>query len=158
GRMRQTIANRRCFCPNKTGYFERGHARAMLDTVLASYVLFKFRRESFVLTEYRREYTEFNESITREHYLHYSGQKVEYELERIYDRHSDLFTRQAIAELQREHDRISPEFESDKRALAHLLSFAKENYLEAQTKQLTSEIAEYEATSYIDWDGQRVGF
>jgi len=111
-----------------------------------------------LLTEYRREYTEFNESITREHYLHYSGQKTEYELERIYDRYSDLFTRQAIGDLQREYDGISPDFDNDRKGVRHLLTFAKENFLEAQTKQLTAEIAEHEATSHIYWEGREVPF
>jgi len=111
-----------------------------------------------LLAEYQREYTDFNRSLNREAYLHYSGQKEEYELERIYDRYSDLFTRDAIERLRKEHDRIPVDFDTDRRAIAHLLTFAQENYLEAQVKNLTVEIAEREASAKFDWDGQPVEF
>ena len=40
-----------------------------------------------MLAEYQQEYTDFNRALNREAYLHYSGQKEEYDLERIYDRY-----------------------------------------------------------------------
>jgi hypothetical protein len=111
-----------------------------------------------LLAEYQREYTDFNKSLNREDYLHYSGLQDEYNLERIYDRYGDLFTKDAIDRLKLEHDRIPADFDTDRRAIAHLLTFARENYLAAQVKSLTAEIAEREAAAKFDWDGEAVEF
>jgi hypothetical protein len=111
-----------------------------------------------LLAEYQREYTDFNRSLNRETYLHYSGQKEDFDLERIYDRYSDLFTKDAIDRLRQQHDRIPVEFETDRRAVSHLSTFGQENYLEAQVKNLTAEIAEQESAAKFDWDGGSVEF
>ena len=49
---------------------------------------------------YRAEADAFMTEISREHYLHYSGQKDDYAIEAIYDRHADLFSRDAVDELR----------------------------------------------------------
>ncbi len=52
------------------------------------------------LDRYRAEADEFVQAISREHYLHFSGQKDDYEIEAIYERHPRLFAREAVDELR----------------------------------------------------------
>ncbi len=44
------------------------------------------------LNGYRAEAEEFVSAIDREYYLHFSGQKDDFEIEPIYERHAGLFS------------------------------------------------------------------
>jgi len=111
-----------------------------------------------MLTHYRSEFADFNIKLTRELYLFNSGQKERYEVADIYDRYSDLFNREAIEELRRELQNVPEYFESERRAIKHLITFAIENFIESKINHLTEEILEHEAKSSIAWDGESVEF
>ena len=79
-----------------------------------------------MLDQYRRDYAEFNAAVLREHYLFGSGQKATLELAHLYERFSDLFSRDAIDKLQQQLDETSAHFESGRASLRHLLNVAVE--------------------------------
>ncbi|MEW6130815.1 MAG: hypothetical protein AB1757_27545 [Acidobacteriota bacterium] len=111
-----------------------------------------------MLEEYRREYTDFNNQFMREYYLFLSGQKSELELTRIYERYSDLFTADAISRLKQLLDTSSPDFETLRASINHLLQFATDHYLENAAKTLTEEVSRFESRSSIQWQGREITF
>ena len=91
--------------------------------------------------EYRAEAEEFLSTIDREYYLHFSGQKDEFEIEAIYARHAGLFTRDAVDGLRGGDSRT-------------LLKFAAEGYVEQAVKELSAEFARLEASLEVALDGE----
>lgn len=111
-----------------------------------------------MLDEYREEFARFHEALTREHYLHYSGQKSTLELEPIYDRFGHLVSRDAIDRLKSERDRLPFSFETARRGWDYLLTFAIEHRLELEARWLTEQIAASEAQALIRWDSEEITF
>jgi hypothetical protein len=111
-----------------------------------------------MLEEYRRQYAEFNSIWMREYYLFLSGQKTDLDIAPIYDRYGDLFTRDSIDRLKESLDETPIHFESERKAIKHLLIFAVEQYLENSAKTLTEAISEYESAATIEWAGQKMTF
>lgn len=108
--------------------------------------------------QYRREYADFNAACLREQYLFLSGQKPTLEISRIYDRYSDLFSKDSISTLKQSMDSTSDHFETERAALSRLLSFAIEHFLENSVKQLTEIISDHEAAAAIEWRGNKITF
>src|SRR4051794_27975357 len=79
--------------------------------------------------------------ISREHYLHFSGQKEDFEIEPIYERHADLFAREAVDELRGSGNR-------------ELLFFAVQGLMGQETKAEEAELARREAALEIEVDGE----
>lgn len=94
----------------------------------------------------------------REYYLFLSGQKTALELTRIYERYSDLFTLDSILRLKRLLDESSPDFETLRASINHLLIFATDHYLENTAKTLTEEVSRFESRSTIAWQGREITF
>ena len=111
-----------------------------------------------MLDEYRREYVDFCEASNREYYLHLSGQKPNLEIAPIYERYGDLFNLDSIARLKQGLDELPEHFETDRRALKHLLLFAVEQFLADAAKRLTEEISRFEAAANVEWMGRRMTF
>jgi hypothetical protein len=111
-----------------------------------------------MLDNYRQEYVEFNAALTREQYLYHSGQKEQLELSPIYERYSDLFTRDSIASLKQALKQTPAHFETERKAILRLLTFAVDKLLEASVKKITEAIHEHEAKSTIEWGGERLTF
>jgi hypothetical protein len=111
-----------------------------------------------MLEEYRQQYVNFNAALIREQYLYYSGQKQELAVSPIYERYSDLFTRDSIANLKQTLEQTPSHFETDRKAILRLLTFAVDKLLEASVKELTEAIHEHEAKSTIEWEGKRLTF
>jgi hypothetical protein len=111
-----------------------------------------------MLEEYRREYVDFSAACMREHYLFFSGQKLELELAPIYDRYSDLFSQDSISRIKQAVSDTPAHFDTERRALGRLLGFATEQFLENRAKRLTEEVSQYEAAAQIEWRGRRMTF
>ncbi len=111
-----------------------------------------------MLETYRREYAEFNSQWGREYYLVLSGQKENLELMRIYERYSDLFTQDSISRLKQLLEEASPDYETTRVSINHLLNFATDQFLENAAKVLTEEISRHEAQSSIEWQGREIHF
>jgi hypothetical protein len=90
---------------------------------------------------YRTQADAFTTEISREHYLHYSGQKDDFEIEAIYERHAELFSRGAVDELRDTGNR-------------ELLLFAVQGLMGQETKAEAAELARREAALEIEVDGE----
>ena len=81
--------------------------------------------------------------LMREYYLHYSGQKDDFEIEPIYERHADLYSREAVEDLRGSDNR-------------ELLMFAVQGLIGQETKAEEAEAARREAALEIEVDGQTI--
>ena len=81
--------------------------------------------------------------LMREHYLHFSGQKDEFEIEAIYDRHADLYSRATVEELRGAGNR-------------ELLMFAVQGLMGQETKTEEAELARREAALEVEVDGESI--
>ena len=98
------------------------------------------------LAPYRAEAEAFYEAIEREYVLHLSGRKEDFELEAIYGRHAELFTRGAAERLR------------EAGAPRELVRFAVEGFIGQATKAEAEELARREATAKVVVGGEEVGF
>jgi hypothetical protein len=98
---------------------------------------------SLDLDRYRARADDFVATIGREHYMHFSGQKEGYEIEAIYERFGDLFSREAVDELRSTGSR-------------ELLRFAVEGLIGQETKAEEAEVARREARLQIELDGETI--
>jgi hypothetical protein len=95
------------------------------------------------LDRYRAEADQFMAELMREHYLHFSGQKEEFEIEPIYERHADLYSRAAVEELRGSGNR-------------ELLMFAVQGLMGQETKAEEAELARREAALEVEVDGEKI--
>ncbi len=98
------------------------------------------------LAAYRAEAEDFLSSIDREYYLHYSGQRDEFEIEQIYERHAGLFSREAVEGLR------------DAGAPASLVEFAVQGHIGREVREGAAELARREAALELDWDGEKLPY
>ncbi|HWQ32909.1 MAG TPA: hypothetical protein VNQ79_08640 [Blastocatellia bacterium] len=111
-----------------------------------------------MLTEYRQRFTQFQSELSREEYLFNSGQKERPETAHIYAENSDLFSRSAIDELQKSLAETGESRETDREAISRLIAFAIEGSLSGRVRELSAEIAAYEAQATIRWQDQTLSF
>ena len=98
------------------------------------------------LAAYRAEAEEFAAALDREYYLHFSGQRDEFAIEPIYERHAALFGREAVEALR------------DAGAPASLVEFAVHGLIGRETKAEEAELARREAALEVELDGERMPF
>jgi hypothetical protein len=104
------------------------------------------------LDHYRDRAQRFVSEIDREYYLHLAGHKPELEIEPIYDRHAELFERNAVLSLRELAGSANGEDEARRRR--YLLQLAFGGYLGVATKREAEEIARLEASLEVpDADG-----
>jgi hypothetical protein len=94
---------------------------------------------------YRRQADDFSTEIGREYYLHFSGQKDDFEIEAIYERHSGLFSRGVVDDLRGSGNR-------------ELLMFAVEGLVGQETKAEEAEAARREAALELTVNGETIPF
>jgi hypothetical protein len=99
------------------------------------------------LDDYRREAETFLEEIDREYYLHLAGHKPDLAVAPIYERHRDLFEREAVQRIGELRGSASGE---DETRLRYLHQFALDGHLGAATRDLESQLAELEASLEIE--------
>jgi hypothetical protein len=97
------------------------------------------------LVAYRTDAEEFVSSLDREYYQHFAGLKDEFDIEPIYERHSDLFSADNVKRLQEEGTR-------------HLLEFAVHGFIGRATKAEQAELARREAALEIELDGKPIPY
>jgi hypothetical protein len=99
------------------------------------------------LDGYRQRAERFSEEIDREYYMHLSGRKREFEIEQIYDRHAELFSRAAVESLREAGEGASGE---EERRVRYLLDFAFAGHLGAAVKAEAARLAELEASLEVE--------
>jgi hypothetical protein len=110
---------------------------------------------SFDLDAYSGRAEAFVGDLDREYHLHFSGQKADFELEAVYERHQGLFDREVVERL-REGD--PPGGGEDRRRTAHLLEFAVGGYLGRASAAEQAAVAEREAQLELEVGGETVGY
>lgn len=109
----------------------------------------------FDLEQYRQMAEEFDAELTREYYLHFSGQKDDFAIEEIYGRFEGLFGQEQIERVRELLDSSSGD---ERKRLQYLLNFAVEGYLGQQTKSEAAKAAAKEASLTIEVDGSSIPF
>ena len=109
------------------------------------------------LEAYRRSAETFLSDLTREEYRHFAGLKDTYEIEPLYERHAELFTRASVERLRGLYESSSPGSDAQRR-LRMLLDFAVQGYIGQSGKATEAELARREATLTLDVDDERLGF
>jgi hypothetical protein len=93
------------------------------------------------LAAYRADAEEFVSSLDREYYLHFAGLQDEFDIEAIYERHADLFSRDNVQRLREE-------------GTTQLVEFAVQGLMGRATKAEQAELARKEAVLEIEVDGE----
>jgi hypothetical protein len=109
-----------------------------------------------MLTEYRQRYRHLQSALKREEFLFRTGRKSFPETAHFLAENSDLFSQTTIAELQKIHDDISENRETDRESLRLLIAFATEGQLTLAVRELSDEISRYEMRSDIQHDHRRL--
>ena len=99
----------------------------------------------------------FTTELMREYYRHYAGLQDSFELEPIYARHADLFTRGSVEALRELDARATGNGDGRRRARM-LLDFAVEGYIGEATKAVEEELAHTEAALTIEVGNERLGY
>lgn len=102
------------------------------------------------LDTYAERAEAFITELDTEYHLHFSGQKPDYEISGVYERHADLFRRGAV-ELLRE-EATARDGDAGRRA-SYLLEFAVGGYLGQSCADEESELAAREAALELDVSG-----
>lgn len=108
-------------------------------------------------SQYRREYAAY--CSAREHVLYnfYSGASTELSLAPIFERYADLWTREAIAELERAREETPAAFETERAGLASLANAARLNYADKRAREVSQELSRCERAARVEWGGERLG-
>jgi hypothetical protein len=106
------------------------------------------------LERYRRRAEDFIGALDLEYYEHFSGRKAQCDTAAVYDRFPELFTREAIDELE---EIYAVAVDDEKLRLAYLLAFAVDGFMGEQTKHLGDEVANTEGETTIVVDGETIG-
>ena len=107
------------------------------------------------LKKFRNDAESFLYKIEKEYYLHFSGQKDNFNVSDIYNQYEYLFTREDIDYIKNLKD-IS--YGEEKKKAAYLLRFCIEGYIDRQTKGLIESVAEDEARANVVIEGKKVPF
>jgi len=108
------------------------------------------------VSDYRRDYAAYSSSLELAHYQHRAGFERELNLEPVYDRYGELFTRAAIESLESAYRETPEHRETERTSLRKLCGSARLGYLEAQARELTDELARCASSAYVEWDGERI--
>ncbi|HEY0322288.1 MAG TPA: hypothetical protein VGC66_15110 [Pyrinomonadaceae bacterium] len=108
------------------------------------------------VSDYRREFAAFSSAIELAHYQHRAGFEPQLHTEPIYERYSDLFTREAIEGLKSALAVTPAGQETERAGLKALLGMARIGFLEAHAKELTDEYAHCQTSALVNWEGERV--
>lgn len=108
------------------------------------------------IQDYRRDFAAYDSALILAHYNFRAGLVPELQIEPVYDRYGDLFTRAAIEELEAIARKTPASRETESRALSVLCGAARVGYMEAQARALTNERARCEATLRVQWKGESV--
>ncbi|HEY8641089.1 MAG TPA: hypothetical protein VIL53_11335, partial [Solirubrobacterales bacterium] len=109
----------------------------------------------FDLESYSERAEQFVSELDREYHLHFSGQQTDYRVQEIYDRHRELFGRDAIEALR--EAATDGDDETPRRAEL-LLELAVGGFLGLACAAEEAEIARRETKLELDLDGERIPY
>ncbi len=107
------------------------------------------------LENYRKEAENFISEKDKLYYLHFSGQKEEYNISEIYEKYKGLFTKKVIKEIENLRKETKNE---ERKRLDYLLHFCTKEYIGRKVKKIEQKIVQEEAKSKIKIDDGEVSF
>ena len=107
-------------------------------------------------SDYRRDFNAHASARERAACEFYSGRAARLDLAPLGDRYSDLWTREAVADLERERDAVPATFETERAALSTLLGAARLGYAERRAREVSGELASCESAARVAWEGARL--
>ena len=110
---------------------------------------------AFDLHSYSRQAEQFSSALDREYHLHFSGQKPDYEIEPLYERHAALFAPEAIDLLREAAGGGGSE---RARRATHLLEFAVDGYLGRACAAEEAAIAQREAGLEVEVEWESIPY
>lgn len=111
-----------------------------------------------MLSDYRQRFGEYHSELLREEFLFRSGRQNRCDLAHIYSEYSDLFRLSSVDELRVKLSEVSESRKTERAAIERLIAFALKGHLAARVRDISAEIANYEAAARIDWSGERIAF
>jgi hypothetical protein len=97
----------------------------------------------------------FLSELDREYHLHFSGQKDDYEVEAVYERHASLFERSAVEGLR---EAVATAEGDQQRRASYLLEFAVDGHMGRACAAEEAAIAAREAELELEVDGERIPY
>jgi len=107
-------------------------------------------------TLYRTQFAAYNSSLALAHYQQHLDSEPELRIDRLRADYGDLFSNDALADLQSALAGIRPEAESEAAGVRALLGAARLEHLEIQVDEATRELATCESRTRIRWSGEAV--
>jgi hypothetical protein len=107
-------------------------------------------------SQYRSEFAAYSSALELVQYRHRAGLDAELHTEAIYERYGDLFTHEAIKDLERALAETPAAQETERAALRALTGAARIGYLEARAKEVTDERARCESQARCEWEGAEI--
>lgn len=111
---------------------------------------------SLNLEFYRERLEKFEQTLNRELYRYYSGQKTQLEIQTVYSDYSDLFSAESIHEVTSEYKNTSDSLASRRKSCRKIAEFLIDQHLDLRTAPLTQEIARFESEQTIRWEGREI--
>jgi hypothetical protein len=109
-------------------------------------------------SDYRRDFAAFSSALELAQYRHRAGFELRLQTEPIYERYTELFTRDTIQDLELALDSTPLDQETERAGLRALLGTARIGFLDAHAKELTDEYALCQSHTEVEWDGERLPF
>jgi len=97
----------------------------------------------------------FLSELDREYHLHFSGQKDDYEVEAVYERHASLFERSAVEGLR---EAVATAEGDQLRRASYLLELAVDGHMGRACAAEEAAIAAREAELELEVDGERISY
>jgi hypothetical protein len=110
---------------------------------------------TFDLDSYAAGAERFLGELDREYHLHFSGQKDDYEVEAIYERHMALFEREAVERLR---EMVAGAEGEQRRRASYLLELAIDGHMGRACAAEEAAIAAREAELELEVDGERIPY
>lgn len=105
------------------------------------------------ISEYRDQFSSFNSALALAHYRYHVGLTDKPDSDQVFDRYSDLFSLEAIAQLRSAIDQTPADFETERKGLQRLRTSAQLRRVEVRARELTEELAHCEAATTVEWNG-----
>lgn len=110
------------------------------------------------ISEYRAQFASFNSSLELARFQNHVGLESELAVDEIYDRHSDLFSLEAITELKALREKVPTGQETQIAGLTKLITSACVRFCEASARELANEFRQCESAAAIQWRGETLAF
>ncbi|MFN0111744.1 MAG: hypothetical protein ACKVZH_23040 [Blastocatellia bacterium] len=111
-----------------------------------------------MLSDYRQRFGEYHSQLRREDYRFRSGRSASRDVAHIFSEHSDLFRLSTVEELRAKFNDISEYRKTERAGVGRLIAFALEGNLAARVRDISGEAEDYDASSAIDWEGNKIRF